>query len=45
MQRPFPLIIPAFVLLASPAAAAGMFGEDYAPCGDRSNTADIVECI
>ncbi len=44
MQRPFPLIIPALVLLAS-AAAAEMFGEDYSPCGDRSNTADIVDCI
>jgi hypothetical protein len=31
-------------LLAS-AAAAEMFGEDYSPCGDRSNTADIVDCI
>jgi uncharacterized protein YecT (DUF1311 family) len=44
MQRPFLLIIPALVLLAS-AAAAEMFGEDYSPCGDRSNTADIVDCI
>jgi uncharacterized protein YecT (DUF1311 family) len=44
MKRPFPLIIPALVLLASPAAAE-MFGEDYLPCGDRSNTADIVDCI
>jgi uncharacterized protein YecT (DUF1311 family) len=44
MQRPFPLIILVLVLLASPAAAE-MFGEDYSPCGDQSNTLAIVDCI
>jgi uncharacterized protein YecT (DUF1311 family) len=28
-----------------PPAAAELFGSDYAPCGDRSNTVEIVDCI
>ncbi len=44
MQRFSSLLIASFVLFALPAAAE-MFGSDYPPCGDRSNTADIVDCI
>jgi uncharacterized protein YecT (DUF1311 family) len=44
MQRIFPLIILSPVLLASPVAAE-MFGDDYPPCGEQSNTLAIVDCI
>jgi uncharacterized protein YecT (DUF1311 family) len=44
MQRIFPLIILSPVLLASPVTAE-MFGDDYPPCGDQSNTLAIVDCI
>jgi uncharacterized protein YecT (DUF1311 family) len=44
MQRIFTLVIPSVVLLTSPAAAE-MFGEDYPPCGDQSNTVAIVDCL
>jgi uncharacterized protein YecT (DUF1311 family) len=44
MQRIFPLVIPLIVLLASPASAE-MFGSDYPPCGDQSNTVAIVDCL
>jgi uncharacterized protein YecT (DUF1311 family) len=31
--------------LARPAAATELFGPDYAPCGDKSNTLAIVACV
>ena len=32
------------LLLGAPAAAA-MFGPDYAPCGERTSTLEIVQCV
>lgn len=39
------LVTPLLAVLVSPRAAAEMFGPDYAPCGDRSNTVEIVDCV
>jgi uncharacterized protein YecT (DUF1311 family) len=39
------LTAPVFVLLAALPAAAEMFGADYKPCGDQSNTLATVDCV
>lgn len=44
MKRILTLIIPLAVLLPSPTAAE-MFGPDYPPCGEQSNTVAIVDCV
>jgi uncharacterized protein YecT (DUF1311 family) len=44
MQRHIPLVIPSLVVLTI-STAAEMFGEDYPPCGDPSNTVAIVDCV
>ena len=44
MQRIFPLMVPVVALLIVPAVAE-MFGADYPPCGEQSNTLAIVDCI
>ena len=38
-------VIPALTLLAALPAEAEMFGPDYQPCGDKSSTLAIVECV
>ncbi len=35
----------AIMSLAALPAAAEMFGADYGPCGDQSNTVAIVDCV
>ncbi|MGH8744752.1 MAG: lysozyme inhibitor LprI family protein, partial [Burkholderiales bacterium] len=44
MKRILTLSIPLAVLLTLPAAAE-MFGPDYPPCGEQSNTVAIVDCV
>jgi len=38
-------VVPAVALLAALPAEAEMFGPDYQPCGDKSSTLAIVECV
>ncbi len=45
LRRVFLFAAPALVLLAARPAPAEMFGPDFAPCGDKPSTLDIVACV